>query len=251
MKGGSAINIYSSGSSQSSRRSGFTLIELLVVIAIIAILAAILFPVFARAREAARQSSCLSNNKQYALAALMYVQDYDERFPMNAYLNGNCVSTFYQVVEPYVKNDQVTLCPSERDAMRLVDLVGLPCPKTPPVTSYSVNSAVFVNGYFPNVITAALAAIPKPAESFMSYDGNVIPDPDNPQDTSQIVQARHNETFNVNFVDGHARNIQARQFDKKAQFTVGGPGKLLNVYRIGANGGFYRDHIDGKGYPSD
>src|ERR1051326_4796013 len=69
--GGKTIN-------RSIRREGFTLIELLVVIAIIAILAAILFPVFAQAREKARQTSCLSNNKQYATATLMYLQDYDE-----------------------------------------------------------------------------------------------------------------------------------------------------------------------------
>src|SRR5579863_528760 len=62
-------------------RTGFTLIELLVVIAIIAILAAILFPVFAQAREKARQATCQSNEKQIALAFLMYNQDYDERFP--------------------------------------------------------------------------------------------------------------------------------------------------------------------------
>src|SRR5687768_9897179 len=67
---------------QPRRRAGFTLIELLVVIAIIAILAAILFPVFSQAREKARQSACLSNNKQWATAFLMYAQDYDERFPM-------------------------------------------------------------------------------------------------------------------------------------------------------------------------
>ena len=64
------------------RRRGFTLIELLVVIAIIAILAAILFPVFARAREKARQTSCLSNVKQTALAMMMYAQDYDEVYPI-------------------------------------------------------------------------------------------------------------------------------------------------------------------------
>ncbi|MFO8079163.1 MAG: prepilin-type N-terminal cleavage/methylation domain-containing protein [Armatimonadota bacterium] len=68
------------------QRAGFTLIELLVVIAIIAILAAILFPVFARAREKARQSSCLSNVKQLNLGVMMYVQDYDETFPQG-YVN--------------------------------------------------------------------------------------------------------------------------------------------------------------------
>ena len=64
-----------------NRRTGFTLIELLVVIAIIAILAAILFPVFAQAREKARQTSCLSNAKQLGLGISMYVQDYDETMP--------------------------------------------------------------------------------------------------------------------------------------------------------------------------
>src|SRR5258708_12714556 len=66
-------------------RRGFTLIELLVVIAIIAILAAILFPVFAQARESARKISCLSNCKQMGLAAMMYVQDYDEMYPCNSW----------------------------------------------------------------------------------------------------------------------------------------------------------------------
>jgi prepilin-type N-terminal cleavage/methylation domain-containing protein/prepilin-type processing-associated H-X9-DG protein len=76
------MSLYSSATR--SVRKGFTLIELLVVIAIIAILAAILFPVFAQAREKARQASCLSNMKQISIAALMYFQDYDERFPSDA-----------------------------------------------------------------------------------------------------------------------------------------------------------------------
>src|SRR5258706_11655059 len=73
-------------------RKGFTLIELLVVIAIIAILAAILFPVFAQARESARKISCLSNVKQLALGCLMYSQDYDEAYAMSAQLDGDPVT---------------------------------------------------------------------------------------------------------------------------------------------------------------
>ncbi len=76
------------GSLQSPHRRGFTLIELLVVIAIIAILAAILFPVFARARENARRTSCVSNVKQIGLAWMMYVQDYDETYPPDNTTNG-------------------------------------------------------------------------------------------------------------------------------------------------------------------
>ncbi len=96
---------------KSFSRSGFTLIELLVVIAIIAILAAILFPVFARAREAARQSSCLSNTRQWGVAAMAYTQDYDETLPPGA--NPPGVSGGWMgLLEPYVKNTQLRKCPS-------------------------------------------------------------------------------------------------------------------------------------------
>ncbi|HLK57564.1 MAG TPA: DUF1559 domain-containing protein [Chthonomonadaceae bacterium] len=85
-------------------RRGFTLIELLVVIAIIAILAAILFPVFAQAREKARQTTCTSNMKQDGLALLMYAQDYDEMFPWSAIpVPGTGLVVWYETVEPYVK----------------------------------------------------------------------------------------------------------------------------------------------------
>ena len=99
-------------------RKGFTLIELLVVIAIIAILAAILFPVFARAREKARQASCASNEKQLALGVMMYAQDFDERFPL-VYDDGLGASNriiWPQKVEPYVKNRNIFVCPSGPDA---------------------------------------------------------------------------------------------------------------------------------------
>jgi prepilin-type N-terminal cleavage/methylation domain-containing protein len=98
-----------------SNRSAFTLIELLVVIAIIAILAAILFPVFAQAREKARETSCLSNKKQVVLGLLQYVQDYDEQLPFDAnhYGDRNNVDqyTWQDMVYPYVKAEGVFDCP--------------------------------------------------------------------------------------------------------------------------------------------
>ncbi len=102
---------------QSARRA-FTLIELLVVIAIIAILAAILFPVFAKAREKARQSSCLSNEKQAALAVTQYVSDYDETFPQHYYYPNNTSSAggyahWTGTCSPYVKNVGIFVCPSD------------------------------------------------------------------------------------------------------------------------------------------
>lgn len=97
----------------------FTLIELLVVIAIIALLAAILFPVFARARENARRSSCLSNTKQMGLALMQYIQDSDERLPFlqeHAGTNPSCpqpyTMTWRSLLMPYAKNKQIFMCPS-------------------------------------------------------------------------------------------------------------------------------------------
>jgi prepilin-type N-terminal cleavage/methylation domain-containing protein/prepilin-type processing-associated H-X9-DG protein len=107
-----------------SVRRAFTLIELLVVIAIIAILAAILFPVFAQARDAARTTSCLSNFKQTGLAIMMYVQDYDETFPdtNSCGFGGTCYGQYPQdqtwpyVVQPYIKNWQIFRCPNDPNA---------------------------------------------------------------------------------------------------------------------------------------
>jgi prepilin-type N-terminal cleavage/methylation domain-containing protein/prepilin-type processing-associated H-X9-DG protein len=129
-------------------RNGFTLIELLVVIAIIAILAAILFPVFAQARESARQATCLSNMKQLGTSAMMYVQDYDETYPDQRAPNGKLQDgvypatmaskkpqgqNFYDELNPYIKGDKIWLCPSA---------VPNPYPGTkdePPLQSYHYN----------------------------------------------------------------------------------------------------------------
>jgi len=106
------------GKHMRTRKSGFTLIELLVVIAIIAILAAILFPVFAQAREKARSISCLSNMKQIGLGMAMYIQDYDEQTPaafvaMVSPQTGINPYPFDEQIAPYIKNISIWACPSD------------------------------------------------------------------------------------------------------------------------------------------
>lgn len=106
-------------SGRGSANRGFTLIELLVVIAIIAILAAILFPVFAQAREKARSATCLSNTRQMGLAVAQYVQDYDERFPQLAYDipapsgTGTVRFPWSDAIQPYSKNRAFIQCPNQ------------------------------------------------------------------------------------------------------------------------------------------
>lgn len=142
--------------------SGFTLIELLVVIAIIALLAAILFPVFARARENARRSSCMNNLKQIGLGIAQYTQDYDERFP--PFDNSDATLGTYGVIVdygagtlnnafvaalPYIKSTQVFICPSASKA------TGGGAPTARSDTSYPENGIVTGRN---------LAVIPNPAE---------------------------------------------------------------------------------------
>src|SRR5438876_2941923 len=121
------------------RGRGFTLIELLVVIAIIAILAAILFPVFAQARERARMSVCLSNTRQIGTGLMMYVQDYDETFPYIRFhggsaLQGTFTSIWKNAIGPYVKNIDVFACPSNPYSRAIPGMPG-----TEPVTTIGMN----------------------------------------------------------------------------------------------------------------
>lgn len=109
-----------------SRTTGFTLIELLVVIAIIAILAAILFPVFAHAREQARKTNCLSNEKQMAIAAMMYVQDYDDTMPNAQWIgpsafppNWSFGPSIRDLLTTYTKNQAIFICTSDTELAKL------------------------------------------------------------------------------------------------------------------------------------
>jgi prepilin-type N-terminal cleavage/methylation domain-containing protein/prepilin-type processing-associated H-X9-DG protein len=194
-------------------RRGFTLIELLVVIAIIAILAAILFPVFARAREAARKSSCQSNLKQIGTAFLMYVQDYDETWPniWNGVVDINLAPpTGYNwawAVQPYIKNTQVFRCPS--DTQR----VG---------SSYNANNQIDNNSD---------AAIVAPADTIVAMDGFTDNNGNYAQTntttgnglncdytmwdaTSRATRRdvglpRHSDTNNILWADGHVKTSKA------------------------------------------
>ncbi len=188
-------------------KKGFTLIELLVVIAIIAILAAILFPVFARAREKARQASCQSNEKQISLAMMMYTQDYDECLPIvgwvdtavwpNGATGGN---PWHMKIYPYHKSVQVFNCPS-----------GSYMWAGEPSTSIKYGANATLMGGL-----CALATIAYPAQTVLVTDSegsgsysvfqNYYGGPSAPRYMSN----RHNSGANIIFADGHVKWINVR-----------------------------------------
>ncbi len=217
-------------------RKGFTLIELLVVIAIIAILAAILFPVFAQAREKARQTSCTNNQKQIALAVLQYVSDYDETMPMSAYLGRNqqnqpALITVYDVLAPYIKNADIFTCPSYRpgiDWQARLQALGLNYGGTFRYTGYAPNLGLFgenfcgtaLNRYTP---VTKMAAMEAPVETIMFFDGYVKTLTSTLPFSLFLGFARHSEGVVINFADGHAKwtryaavNTIAQQFTTPA-----------------------------------
>lgn len=151
----------SANASKSMR--GFTLIELLVVIAIIAILAAILFPVFATAREKARQTACLSNMKQLGLGFSQYTQDYDELFPPRSY-NVSPFTSWPDIILPYTKSKALVRCPDDQN------------------TTVSGNVSYPVSyGYNYNFCTGNLginvSKVDKPAQTLFLTDIGAIPTP--------------------------------------------------------------------------
>ncbi|HEX8235498.1 MAG TPA: DUF1559 domain-containing protein [Abditibacteriaceae bacterium] len=216
-------------SSLQTAGKGFTLIELLVVIAIIAILAAILFPVFARARENARRASCQSNLKQIGLGLLQYTQDYDERFspsvhndPPN-YVGSELYALSGQRIGPYTKSDQLLVCPSDSDPRYRVRNIA---------NTNNVPNSYYVSGdtYEPNDIVDGLtwgvfasntgisqAQIGAPSETIMVTEresgegdghvdrGTATATGGTSEDTWQRVTNRHLDTANYLFVDGHVK----------------------------------------------
>ncbi len=186
-------------------RKGFTLIELLVVIAIIAILAAILFPVFAKAREKARQSSCASNMKQIMLGVLAYAQDYDEKYLANSDWGG-CLG-FVGLLEPYTKSQAIFTCPSiNKQPFNRCMPVG-------PVVLSALSPNWAISTYAPywTQLGASMATIQSPADKlfiseFLNTWGpyghgcGVVMD-----STRPFILSTHSEGVNNAFYDGHVK----------------------------------------------
>lgn len=249
--------------------AAFTLIELLVVIAIIAILAAILFPVFAQAREKARQTSCLSNLKQIGLGTMMYVQDYDETYPMNIYLGFEptpCVHISQVAIMPYIKNMGVYTCPSDPhpfDFPKGMAAITMPpvCKASPNITkvSYVPNFSLidwgnpnnFV-GNDPERAVKTMASVEYPAETAAFYDGtHSLPDAylgfmDIP------IQARHSAQANVSWADGHAKTIKCRPYipdGMTAQVGGNAPDGAAYSYWQVTTDGPYKNKLELRGVP--
>ena len=223
-----------------SRKLGFTLIELLVVIAIIAILAAILFPVFGRARENARRSSCQSNLKQIGLGLMQYTQDYDEKLPRAWYGGGTTPHytsnqgdgrhKWMDVVTPYTKSTQIFVCPSATGATTQYEPY-----TTDRFGSYSMNSTYWgATGakQGPGNGGMSLALLEAPATTVWVTDGmgahqvawqNTTNDPTAPttvngekrlgiNGATDIQEGafaeRHLETVNILYTDGHVKSVK-------------------------------------------
>jgi len=186
-------------------KRGFTLIELLVVIAIIAILAAILFPVFARARENARRAACQSNMKQIALGFKQYIQDYDEQYPRGAFAgsytgnpNGAVNPVWADQIVPYLKSNQIYVCPSDNTSA------------TGTYVSYGYN--LYVGGGTAastagNVAGANESAMSASALIALSYEvvGSTAVQASTLGTAGGLATTRHLDGSNFSFVDGHVK----------------------------------------------
>ena len=223
-----------------SNKRAFTLIELLVVIAIIAILAAILFPVFARARENARRTSCMSNLKQIGLGIMQYTQDYDEKYmgsSRSCSSTADCGTTstttslWMYDLQPYIKSVQVFVCPS--------DSVGISSTNSSGLWIYSGSESYAMVGYWNTALStpantypfsrASLASIDDPSGTIMISDGDYYVargyEPFNSNspsagtvDNTRAIAVRHLDGTNFLWGDGHVKWLSPGKF----QYTKGG-----------------------------
>jgi prepilin-type N-terminal cleavage/methylation domain-containing protein/prepilin-type processing-associated H-X9-DG protein len=237
-------------------KKAFTLIELLVVIAIIAILAAILFPVFAQARESARKTSCLSNIKQLSLGFTMYAQDYDEHMmscqfgaPVNGWpweewpnTPGNgWMAGFYTPMQPYIKNTQILQCPSQNEVGRWYDTQGI---------TYMYNEYIYnTNNGWSKLATLASAPMGVAKVTFLAEGvaSGIYNDWDNggpaPIDQDGMTRVRYlnytNGTWtsphggtNFGYVDGHAKFVPQKSIISFDAYAWGGNQQRCVQYPI-------------------
>jgi prepilin-type N-terminal cleavage/methylation domain-containing protein/prepilin-type processing-associated H-X9-DG protein len=209
-------------------RYGFTLIELLVVIAIIAVLAAILFPVFAKARENARRTSCLSNMKQVDTALLMYTQDYDESLPSltdDHSVTPSIRTDIWNVLQPYTNSKDVFYCPDRTDVgCGYGDFAGIGPTDRCIGVGYNWGPIQFAGGGLLSTASSvgsvtiytgiALAGIVSPADAFTL--GDTQDTPFYTISSSSIISGAkitsnssllHAGRFNMAYVDGHAKSM--------------------------------------------
>ncbi len=227
-------SIFTSSVCSRKARPAFTLIELLVVIAIIAILAAILFPVFARARENARRSSCQSNLKQIGLGTLQYSQDYDEKVvPLRWTFAGGDVMPFPLLVQPYIKSTQLFKCPSNTATG---NMLGTPdaargFPTAIPI-SYLANGGLTDDPNGPGSArpmiqssdaTISLASFDSVSETILISEHKSSNNSDL-YDVPKIVDLQgHLGTTNFLYADGHVKSLRPTATGKgRCQWTLSG-----------------------------
>ena len=194
-------------------RKAFTLIELLVVIAIVAILAAILFPVFAAAKQAAKKTACLSNSRQLGFGVILYSYDFDEILPPTE----NDENTIWpDLVQPYIHSSGVRLCPGDASSstnsyglnelifIDCTDFLPSPCPASPAETSLATPTDTVMVG---EVGTGDDFVTPREnAVKLTAPDGDI----NDPRDARP--SARHSGFVNLGFFDGHAHALTLDRF---------------------------------------